>query len=191
MACAVRVGELLRACGAEVTLEEVLPGRPNVIGRFPGGRKNRGILLAPHLDTVSVQGMSIDPFGGEIRDGKIFGRGASDTKGTMAAMLWALFQMRENLSRLSSPVTFVGLMGEEADQPGSKHFAAHHAKPVAGVAPVQKNRTRSRDFHRSHQITPRRRLGSCEPAADMVTTGRQMEGADAKLRGRVLPHSQS
>ena len=126
MACAVRVGELLRACGAEVTLEEVLPGRPNVIGRFPGGKKNRGILLAPHLDTVSVQGMSIDPFGGEIRDGKIFGRGASDTKGTMAAMLWALFQMRENLSRLSSPVTFVGLMGEEADQPGSKHFAAHH-----------------------------------------------------------------
>lgn len=126
MACAVRVGELLRACGAEVTLEEVLPGRPNVIGRFPGGKKNRGILLAPHLDTVSVQGMSIDPFGGEIRDGKIFGRGASDTKGTMAAMLWALFQMGENLSRLSSPVTFVGLMGEEADQPGSKHFAAHH-----------------------------------------------------------------
>ncbi len=126
MACAVRVGELLRACGAEVTLEEVLPGRPNVIGRFPGGKKNRGILLAPHLDTVSVQGMSIDPFGGEIRDGKIFGRGASDTKGTMAAMLWALFQMRENLSRVSSPVTFVGLMGEEADQPGSKHFAARH-----------------------------------------------------------------
>jgi succinyl-diaminopimelate desuccinylase len=126
MACAVRVGELLRACGAEVTLEEVLPGRPNVIGRFPGGRKNRGILLAPHLDTVSVQGMSIDPFGGEIRDGKIYGRGASDTKGTMAAMLWALFQMGEKLSRLSSPVTFVGLMGEEADQPGSKHFAAQH-----------------------------------------------------------------
>jgi len=126
MACAIRVGELLRDCGAEVTFDEVLPGRPNVIGRFPGEKKNRGILLAPHLDTVSVQGMSIDPFGGEIRDGKIYGRGASDTKGTMAAMLWALSQMGGDLSRLSSPVTFVGLMGEEADQPGSKHFAAQY-----------------------------------------------------------------
>ncbi len=125
-ACAIRVAELLEACGAEVTLEEVLPGRPNVIGRFPGGKDKPGILLAPHLDTVSVQGMSIDPFGGEIREGKIFGRGASDTKGTMAAMLWALHEMGREISRLSRPVTFVGLMGEEADQPGSKHFAAHH-----------------------------------------------------------------
>lgn len=125
-ACAIRVGEFLEACGAEVTLEEVLPGRPNVIGRFPGATDKPGILLAPHLDTVSVQGMSIDPFGGEIREGKIFGRGASDTKGTMAAMLWALHEMGRGISRLSRPVTFVGLMGEEADQPGSKHFAAHH-----------------------------------------------------------------
>lgn len=124
--CAVRVGEFLKACGAAVTFEEVLPGRPNVIGRFPGGEGKRGILFAPHLDTVSVQGMSIDPFGGEIREGKIFGRGACDTKGTMAAMLWALHQMRDELKNLSTSVTFVGLMGEEADQPGSKHFAARY-----------------------------------------------------------------
>lgn len=125
-ACSVRVGEILEACGAGVTFDEVMPGRPNVIGRFPGGNGKPGLLFAPHTDTVSVQGMSIDPFGGEIRDGKIYGRGASDTKGTMAAMLWALHELREEIPRLSSAVTFVGLMGEEAGQPGSIHFASRY-----------------------------------------------------------------
>jgi len=126
-ACAAWVGEFLRRCGAGVVLEAVLPGRPNVIGRFPGPQDRRGILLAPHTDTVSVAGMTVAPFGGELREGRVYGRGASDTKGTMASMLWALHLLREELPALSRPVAFVGLMGEEAGQPGAKHFAAHHA----------------------------------------------------------------
>lgn len=126
-ACAEWVGSFLEQCGAEVTFEDVRPDRPNVIGRFPGPNDVPGILLAPHTDTVSVQEMSIDPFSGELREGKIYGRGASDTKGTMAAMLWALHGLREDLPQLSRPISFVGLMGEEAGQPGSKHFAEHHA----------------------------------------------------------------
>lgn len=127
LACARFIGELLEICGAEVAFDEVLPGRPNVIGRFPGtGTKKPGLLLAPHVDTVSVLGMSVDPFGGKIRDGKIYGRGASDTKGTMAAMLWALHEMREEIAELSCAVTFVGLMGEEAGQPGSQDFARRY-----------------------------------------------------------------
>ena len=90
LACAQWVGEFLRTLGAEVTMEEVLPGRPNVIGRFPSADPRQRILLAPHLDTVSIGGMTIDPFGGDVRDGKLWGRGASDTKGTAAAMLAAL-----------------------------------------------------------------------------------------------------
>ncbi|MCG8602600.1 MAG: M20/M25/M40 family metallo-hydrolase [Verrucomicrobiales bacterium] len=125
--CAERVGEFLKHCGAEVSFEEVLPGRPNVIGRFPGGENKPGLLFAPHTDTVSVRGMTIEPFSGEIRDGKLFGRGASDTKGTMAAMLWSLHELREVIPSLSHAVTFVGLMGEEAGQPGAIHFAEHHA----------------------------------------------------------------
>src|SRR5690348_7552857 len=98
-ACAAYVGEFLGHCGAQVTLEEVLPGRPNVIGRFPsrsvlGGQAKPRILFGPHLDTVGVGGMSIEPFGGEVRDGRLWGRGACDTKGPMAAMLWALHEMR-------------------------------------------------------------------------------------------------
>ena len=44
--------------------------------------------------------MTVDPFGAEIRDGKIFGRGASDTKGPMAAMLWALSDGREDVGQI-------------------------------------------------------------------------------------------
>lgn len=125
-ACAKRVGELLGECGAEVVFEEVQPGRPNVIGRFPGGEGKSAILFAPHLDTVSVAGMTVPPYGGEIREGRLYGRGASDTKGTMAAMLWALHQLRDEIPRLGTGVAFVGLMGEEAGQPGAKHFAEQH-----------------------------------------------------------------
>lgn len=121
------VGAFLERCGAAVTFEEVLPDRPNVIGRFPGSEGKSGILFAPHTDTVSVRGMSADPFAAEIREGRVYGRGASDTKGTMAAMLWALFELREAIPDLEAGVSFVGLMGEEAGQPGSIHFAKEHA----------------------------------------------------------------
>lgn len=129
--CAEWVGDFLQFCGAEVTLEEVRPDRPNVIGRFPGGEGKPGLLFAPHTDTVSVRGMTIDPFSGEIREGKVFGRGASDTKGTMAAMLWSLYHLREEIPNLNHAISFVGLMGEEAGQPGSIHFAENHADEFA------------------------------------------------------------
>mgnify|MGYP003633175236 CR=1 FL=1 len=127
-ACAECVGDFLKHSGADVSFEEVLPGRPNVIGQFPGGEGKPGLLFAPHTDTVSVGGMTIDPFAAELRDGRIYGRGASDTKGTMAAMLWALYELRSELPHLEARVSFVGLMGEEAGQPGSKHFALNHAE---------------------------------------------------------------
>ncbi|MDI1313047.1 M20 family metallopeptidase [Prosthecobacter sp.] len=127
--CALYVADFLRASGAEVTLEEVEPGRPNVIGRFPtqGGAKPR-ILFAPHTDTVSVGGMTIEPFGAELRDGKIWGRGASDTKGPMASMLWALHEMRHEIPSLPVEIHFVGFMSEESAQLGSQHFAKNHGR---------------------------------------------------------------
>lgn len=125
--CARWVGGFLESIGADVTYDEVLPNRPNVIGRFPSKATSKGVLLAPHIDTVSVSGMTVDPFAADIVDGKIYGRGASDTKGTMAAMLWALSTLKDELATLQRPVAFVGLMGEEAGQPGSSHFAARYS----------------------------------------------------------------
>ena len=120
------LGTFLGDAGFSVTLEEVDPGRPNLIARAPGPDDRPRILLGPHLDTVSVGGMTIDPFAAEIRDGKLWGRGASDTKGPMAAMIWGLLENRERLAELPVAVDFVAFMSEESDQWGSKHFAKHH-----------------------------------------------------------------
>jgi acetylornithine deacetylase/succinyl-diaminopimelate desuccinylase-like protein len=122
--CAAFVGEFLRSLGADVELREIQPGRPNVVARFVSREGGPRLLFAPHLDTVSVAGMTIDPFGGELRDGRIHGRGASDTKGPAAAMLWALRDCREILPTLSHEIWFAGLMGEEAGQDGAKVLAA-------------------------------------------------------------------
>ena len=118
----------LESIGADVTLEEIKPGRPNLIARFAPLDGRPRILLGPHLDTVGVGGMVIEPFGGEIRDGKIWGRGASDTKGPMAAMLWALHDHQEVLTDLPVAVDFVAFMGEESGQWGSKDFVKRHGK---------------------------------------------------------------
>lgn len=122
-ACAEFVADFLCSLGAEAGLHPVHPGRPNVVGRFGSPGKPR-LLLAPHTDTVSVAGMTIDPFAAEVRDGRLYGRGASDTKGPMAAMLWALRESRDLLPHLTHEIWFAGLMGEEAGQDGAKALAA-------------------------------------------------------------------
>jgi len=134
--CAAYVADFLKSAGASVTVEEVLPNRPNVIGRFPtkpsaDGKAKPRIVFGPHLDTVGVGGMTIDPFGGVVRDGKLWSRGACDTKGPMAAMLWGLWEMRNEIPDLPVEVHFAGFMSEESDQHGSRHFAQHHGADYA------------------------------------------------------------
>ncbi|MEI6321964.1 MAG: M20 family metallopeptidase [bacterium] len=125
----------LRTLGAEAWLQEVLPGRPNVVARFPSDRPGKPrLLLAPHTDTVSVAGMTIDPFNGEVREGRVWGRGASDTKGPMAAMLTALARMGGVIPTLGHEIWFAGLMGEESGQYGAKALATseHFDFVIAG-----------------------------------------------------------
>ncbi len=124
------VRDFLEGIGYQVSLETIKPGRPNLIARAPsesGQGKRPRILLGPHLDTVGVGGMTIDPFSGDLLDGKIHGRGSSDTKGPMAAMLQALSNCRDILPTLPYAIDFVGFMGEESSQWGSRQFAKHHA----------------------------------------------------------------
>lgn len=118
---------LLEQNGAHVELEEVLPGRANLIARWAPLDGRPRILLGPHSDTVGVGGMTISPFGAEIRDGRLWGRGASDTKGPMAAMLHGLFAHRTALADAPVAIDFVAFASEESLQWGSRHFANHHA----------------------------------------------------------------
>ena len=133
--CAELIAERLEGLGAAAGLREVLPGRPNVLGRFPADRPGKPkLLLCPHVDTVSVRGMTVDPFAAEIHEGRLYGRGATDTKGTLAAMLWALWEIRDALPGLQHEVWFAGLMGEEAGNEGATALAADH--PDAAFALV-------------------------------------------------------
>ena len=72
--------------------------------------------------------MTVPAFGGDLHDGKLWGRGASDTKGPMAAMLWALHDHQAILADLPVAVDFVAFMGEESGQWGSKDFAINHGR---------------------------------------------------------------
>jgi acetylornithine deacetylase len=74
--------------GLDVVCEPVVPGRPNVVGVVEGRRKGRTLMLCGHTDTVGVAGMT-DPFTPIERDGRLYGRGAQDMKGGVAAMMSA------------------------------------------------------------------------------------------------------
>ncbi|MFA9479389.1 M20 family metallopeptidase [Phycisphaerales bacterium AB-hyl4] len=91
------------------------------------------LLFDNHMDTVSVAGMTIDPFSGEIRDGKLFGRGACDTKGTGAAALWALRQYAQSTDQPHN-VALLFSVDEEVGMTGIQHFLDHHL-PRLGFTP--------------------------------------------------------
>ncbi len=80
------------------------------------------LLFESHLDTVSVEGMTVDPFQGRILDGRLYGRGACDTKGTGAAMLWALRQYRKRGGPNNVAIVFT--LDEEIGKTGVRTFVA-------------------------------------------------------------------
>src|SRR5688572_4948976 len=80
----------LEAWGFETQLREVAPGRLNVVARHAGQNgAGPALLFNGHLDTVGVSGMVVDPFGGEVRQGRLVGRGSCDMKGGVGALLSA------------------------------------------------------------------------------------------------------
>jgi acetylornithine deacetylase len=78
-----------RQLGVAYERVELAPGRANVIARFDAAGAQRTILVDAHQDTVPVDGMVIEPFTPVERDGRLYGRGACDVKGGLAAMLTA------------------------------------------------------------------------------------------------------
>jgi acetylornithine deacetylase len=84
----------MRKNGLDVSFEPVAPGRPNVVGVVEGRAKGRTLMLCGHTDTVGVVGMS-QPFTPVERDGRLYGRGAQDMKGGVAAMMSAAARVAE------------------------------------------------------------------------------------------------
>ena len=109
--------------GLDIDFQEVLPKRRNLFARLrPSGRVTRRILLAPHMDTVGLASdAQINPV---EKNGRLYGRGACDTKGSVAAMLTALLQVAESGRRpASTEIVFIGLIDEENNQSGSRAVA--------------------------------------------------------------------
>ncbi len=99
--------------GLEVTIQEIEPGRVNVIGVLPGTGNGRSLLLNAHMDTVGVDDMTIDPFGGDIRDGRLYGRGAQDMKGSLAAMMAAAKAFVDSGVTLAGDLLITAVADEE------------------------------------------------------------------------------
>ncbi|MFF4017962.1 M20 family metallopeptidase [Streptomyces sp. NPDC001843] len=91
-AVAEYVRDWLGRHGVRAELHEVLPGRCNVVAVVPG-RDPAAVLLESHLDTVETDGMTVPPHEGVVRDGRLYGRGACDAKGPLAAFLLATAQL--------------------------------------------------------------------------------------------------
>jgi acetylornithine deacetylase/succinyl-diaminopimelate desuccinylase-like protein len=126
-----RVAEYLEKLGTRAGLEverrKVLPNRFNLLARLaPAAKVRRRILLAPHLDTVNADDACFIP---RKRNGRIYGRGASDTKGSIAPMLSALMEVARSSDRpRETEIIFVGLVDEECAQAGSRTLAASGMK---------------------------------------------------------------
>jgi len=108
--------------GLDIELQPVLPGRSNFLARLTSREKTRSrIVLAPHLDTVNAPDRLFTP---RKKDGRIYGRGACDTKGSVAAMVTALCELARQPSRpAQTEILFTGLVDEENAQAGSRALA--------------------------------------------------------------------
>ncbi len=131
-AMAAHVAAWLRDQGAEVQLDPVFPGRPNVIARLRASGARRRLLWEGHLDTVQAAGMSVEPFRPALRDGRLYGRGAVDDKGCLTAFMLAL----RDLARDPAPVdvTFVAAVDEEYQFRGVQHHLGRGEPADGGVA---------------------------------------------------------
>lgn len=119
------LADVLRGIGAEVSLDEVEPGRPNVIAVLPG-TTDPAILLEAHIDTVALPEDGLDV----RREGdRVIGRGSCDTKGSCAAMVAALDALSREPHRPT--VVFAGAMDEEVAMLGSRALV-ERLPPVDG-----------------------------------------------------------
>ncbi|MGH3582265.1 MAG: M20/M25/M40 family metallo-hydrolase, partial [Mycobacterium sp.] len=126
--------DVLRSAAVEAGLDvdetPVEQGRNNLRVTLTGG-SGPGLMLLGHTDVVPVgDGWTTDPFGGEVRDGRIYGRGASDMKGGLAAALIAMAALRG--VGLSGPVELAALVDEEETGKGIRAYVEAVRRPFLG-----------------------------------------------------------
>jgi len=114
----------LAAAGLVVTRQEVLPGRSNIIARLPGREDGPALMLNGHLDTVPPGSrMPHGPFAGTIHEGRLYGRGSADMKGSLAAMTAAVLAVTRSGLPLKRDLLLGAVVAEESGNVGAFHLA--------------------------------------------------------------------
>lgn len=133
---AEKIGEIAEKEGLLVRYEEVTPGRYNAFVEYAGNRPGRHLVLCGHMDTVSAEGMTIEPFKGYIEDGKFWGRGSVDMKGGIASMLYSMILLKRQGFDPAGKITFIGTVGEECPTNSDGAFALRKKGKFADMAIV-------------------------------------------------------
>ncbi|KNB70079.1 succinyl-diaminopimelate desuccinylase [Brevibacillus reuszeri] len=119
----------LAQAGIRAEVDEVEPGRSNVLAKLKGtaasNEEQRILVFSGHLDTVPTGNIpwQHDPFGGERVGNKLYGRGTTDMKGGVAAMVLAMEYLHRAGIKLQGTLRFAGTLGEEVDCLGAKAVA--------------------------------------------------------------------
>lgn len=121
---------VLHAWGFRADLQEITAGRPNVVARIgtPGGRT---LMFNGHLDVVGVDGMTHPPFDATTRDGRMYGRGATDMKAGVAAMCCAAWRAAQ--SGLAGEIVIAAVVDEEWKSAGTQGLIEHGIRADACV----------------------------------------------------------
>lgn len=132
-AVAAYVGDYLERAGLMVKRQEAAPGRPNVVAILPGTGGGRSLLLNGHMDTVGVEGMTIPPFEPRREDDRIYGRGAMDMKGGLAAFLAAAADLARSGPALAGDLIVAPTIDEEYGSRGVEALVAEYRADAAVV----------------------------------------------------------
>jgi succinyl-diaminopimelate desuccinylase len=131
------VADYLRGEGFEVRTEEVAPSRPNVWAIWEGDRPGKTLLFEGHTDVVTegrAEDWNYPPFGAERSGGRIYGRGACDTKGNLAAAIMAVRAIKESGVSFPGRLVLCHPVDEEGMMAGIKSFIeGGHARGVDGA----------------------------------------------------------
>lgn len=130
-ACAELLAEVLEGWGFAVTMTAVAPGRPNVIARI-GPEGVSPLVLNGHLDVVGVEEMTHAPFTPVQHDGALYGRGATDMKGGIAAMCVAAARAAQE-GPLASELIIAAVCDEEFASIGTAHLLASGVHATAAI----------------------------------------------------------
>jgi len=119
------LAEYLDGYGLEVDIQPLAERRANLIARLRGEQEETGLVLSGHIDVVhpGESRWQVDPFAGEVRDGRIVGRGSADMKGGLAAMAVALTRLAGEGFRPTRDLVLAVSAGEEVDTAGARLLA--------------------------------------------------------------------